>query len=176
MVSTALSLTPQRIRWYPPPLGVFSSAKAARRRLPAVFRSRGTRNKFYIVDTAQDLRHNGRRQNFPGSAVAICRPPSSNLRAVEFLSNNGVNRCSSVGRTVSWTPGPALVRGAGDMRLTQWSGFGQQPAERDHRTSLTYSREGDIAVVATWDAGCSRLYDVTSFFPRHGAELRRGEQ
>ncbi|MDR3539028.1 MAG: autotransporter domain-containing protein [Acetobacteraceae bacterium] len=95
------------------------------------------------------------RGNLPGSF--------GNLRAVEFLSNNGVNALFVGGQDSASAPGPPLYV-AQATALTQWSGFGTG-LPNAIIDNLRYSDQGDMLVVATLGRGVFALYDVTSFFP-----------
>ncbi len=157
MVSTALSLTPGSL--IPAAGWVYSATAPAP--VAGVFDPRDA-NKFYIVDTAKihgtangGMNFQDLRGNLPATF--------SNLRAVEFLSNNGVNALFVGGQDSSWTPGPPLYVAQANA-LTQWSGFGNN-LPNAIIDNLTYSRQGDMLVVATLGRGVFSLYDVTSFFP-----------
>ena len=118
--------------------------------------------RFYIVDSINiygtadgGTKFQNLRGNLPVSYA--------NLRAVEFLSNNGVNALFVGGQDSSWTPGPPLYVAQANA-LTQWSGFGTG-LPNAIIDNLTYSNQGDMLVVATLGRGVFALYDVTSFFP-----------
>ena len=119
-------------------------------------------NKFYIVDTANiyGTANGGTNfQNLRGNLPVTF----ANLRAVEFLSFNGVNALFVGGQDSSWTPGPPLYVAQANA-LSQWSGFGNN-LPNAIIDGLTYSKQGDMLVVATLGRGVFSLYDVTSFFP-----------
>jgi autotransporter-associated beta strand protein len=129
--------------------------------LAGVFDPRAAR-RFYIVDGAAvygtddgGVSFRNLRGNLPASF--------GNIRATEFLSNNGVNALLIGGHDASWNPGsPVYVAQA--TNLTSWSAFGNglPNAVVD---GLSYSTQGDVLVVATLGRGVYALYDVTSFFP-----------
>ena len=119
-------------------------------------------NKFYIVDTVNiyGTANGGTNfQNMRGNLPATF----ANLRAVEFLSNNGVNAVFVGGQDSSWSPGPPLYVAQANA-LTQWAGFGNG-LPNAIIDGLSYSKQGDMLVVATLGRGVFSLYDVTSFFP-----------
>ncbi len=154
MVSTASALTPNT---FVPASGWVYSATAP---VAGVFDPRDA-NKFYIVDTANiygTATGGTSFQNLRGNLPASF----SNLRAVEYLSNNGVNALFVGGQDSSWTPGPPLYVAQANA-LRQWTGFGNN-LPNAIIDNLTYSKQGDMLVVATLGRGVFSLYDVTSFF------------
>jgi hypothetical protein len=126
-----------------------------------VFDSRDA-TRFYIVDTQNIYGTSDGGTSFRNLRGNL---PTSfqNLRAVEFLSNNDVNALFVGGQDSSWTPGQPLYVAQANA-LTQWSGFGNG-LPNAIIDNLTYSKPGDMLVVATLGRGVFALYDVTSFFP-----------
>ena len=118
--------------------------------------------RFYIVDTASIYGTADGGAHFQTLRGDL---PSSfgNLRAVEFLSNNGVNALFVGGQDASWSPGPPLYV-AQATALTRWTGFGSG-LPNAIIDNLSYNGQGDVLVVGTLGRGVFALYDVTSFFP-----------
>ena len=117
--------------------------------------------RFYVVDTVNIYGTADGGANFQNLHGNL--PPGyTNLRAVEFLSNNGVNALFVGGQDNSWTPGPPLYV-ADANALTTWRKFGDG-LPNAIIDNLAYSNQADMLVVATLGRGVFSLYDVTSFF------------
>ncbi len=87
----------------------------------------------------------------------------TNIRALEFVANNGVNALFAGGQNSAWNAGsPIYVAQA--TNLANWSQFGNG-LPNAIVDDLSYNAQGDVLVVATLGRGVYALYDLTSYFP-----------